>query len=333
MTSDGGSSAVRVRASVLVPVVERASDLRELHRALAEAIAVVAADYEFLYLVSGEFRAELDIALELRQHDPRRIRVLQFAQPVSEATALAEGFERARGEILFTAPAYFDAEPASLIQLYRALENGADLTFACRTSRRNGPVKRIQTAVFNTLASWATGTRFRDLASSTRALRREVAREIPLYGDFHRFLPALAHRLGFRVEEVPVPEDPRARAPLVYRPRTYFWRFLDLLSIFFLSYFTRRPLRLFGAVGTAFGFAGAAILLIVGTQRILGIGEGLAGRPILILGTLLLGLGVQGFTIGLLGELLLFFHARELREYRVAAIYETEAATLPERDD
>lgn len=310
--------------SVLVPVVERVDDLSALHDETARAIDGFAKDCEFLYLVSGEFGEALESARRIQERDPR-VRVLRFAQPVSEAAALSVGFQRARGERLITQPSYFDAEPAGLEALHAELEAGADLAFARRVGRRSGALKRAQTRVFNRLASFATGTRFGDMASSTRALRREVAEEMPLYGEFHRFLPALAHRLGFAVREVEVAEHARARAPAVYRPRTYFWRALDLLSIFFLSYFTRRPLRLFGAVGALFGLLGAGILALVAVQRIF-FGEPAADRPVLVLGTLLMGLGVQAFTIGLLGELLLFFHAREVPEYRVAAVYEADGS-------
>ncbi len=328
-------SAGPVDVSILVPVVERHDDLRELHRAVAPEAEKVGhgsdgrPGVEFLFLVSAEFDEAFRQALELHEGDPERVRVLRFAQPVSEATALATGFDRARGETLFTLPAYFDADPAGLSALAAKIESGADMVVAARTARRDGPVKRAHTATFSRLASWASGTRFRDVASGTRALRREITGELPLYGDFHRFLPLLAERAGFDVREVDVPQDPRAHAPRIYRARTYLWRSLDLLSLFFLSHFTRRPLRLFGAVGTLFGLLGVLILAVVSVQRFLG--EPLADRPILILGTLLLGLGVQAFTIGLLGELMLFFQARDVRDYRIAATYEADAPPLPER--
>jgi hypothetical protein len=318
------------RVSVLVPVVERHDDLRALHAAIAEAVAPLGKDPEFLYLLSSEFEAAFRQAMELRAAEPSRVRVIRCAQPVSEATALGVGFERARGDRLFTHPAYFDADPGCLRALAEALDGGADLAFASRTARRQGALKRLQSVGFNRLASWATQTRFRDLASATRALRREVLAEVPLYGDFHRFLPVLAQRMGFVVREVPAPQDARACAPSFYRPRTYLYRALDILSVFFLTHFTRRPLRLFGAVGTLFGGLGALILLELGFERIV-LEEAIAGRPVLVLGTLLVGLGVQAFTIGLLGELLLFFHAREIRDYRVAEVYEAEVPPLPPR--
>lgn len=325
-----GSTGARPigRISAIVPVVERHCDLRELHGALVPALEKLGAPYEVLYTVSAEFGDALAQAVELHRDDPSRVRVLRFARPVGEAVALATAFERASGDVLLSVPSYFDADLTGLGDLVGALERGADMAFACRTQRRDSAVKRLQTSVFNRLAGWATGTRFRDVASSTRALRREVAQEVPLYGDFHRFLPVLVHRLGFAVEEIPVSQDARASAPALYRPRTYLYRALDVLSMFFLSHFTRRPLRLFGAVATLFGALGSAILLVVAVQRVFG--EAVAGRPIVILGTLLVGLGVQALTIGLLGELLLFFHARDVRDYRIAEIYESDPPPLPE---
>jgi hypothetical protein len=315
--------------SVLVPIVERHDDLRELHRSLAPELEKLERPYEVLYLVSAEFEDAFEQARQLHDSDAEHVRVLRFARPVSEAAALASGFERARGEVLITVPSYFDADPRGLHALYTALGDGADFVFAKRTQRADGWLKRIQAAGFNRLAAWATGTRFRDIASGTRAVHREVLRELPLYGDFHRFLPVLAERVGFAVRAVDVPQDTRSAAPALYRPRTYLYRLLDLLSMFFLSHFTRRPLRLFGAVGAAFGVSGAGILLTVGIERLFG--EPLAGRPILVLGTLLVGLGVQAFTIGLLGELMLFFQARDVRDYRIAEIVECAEPPLPPR--
>lgn len=321
-------AAGNVDITVLVPVVERHDDLGELHRAVAPELEKIGRPYEVLYLVSSEFGRAFDQAIELHDSDPHTVRALRFARPVGEAAALATGFERARGAVVVTHPSYFDADPRGIGALLQTLEDGADMAFASRTQRSDGLIKKVQALGFNRLVGLATGTNFSDVASGTRAVYREVVLELPLYGDFHRFLPVLADRAGFKVWEVPVPQDQRASAPVLYRPRTYLWRALDLLSMFFLSHFTRRPLRLFGAVGTAFGLVGAAILVWLGVVRMLG--DPIAGRPILILGTLLLGLGVQAFTIGLLGELLLFFQARDVRDYRVAEIHEATDPALPE---
>jgi glycosyltransferase involved in cell wall biosynthesis len=299
----------------------------ELHRTVLPEVQKLGS-FEFLYLISAGFETSFRQALELHEKDPNHVRVLRFARRLGAADALAAGFARARGDVALLVPAYFDADPAGLGALCAALDHGADLAFAVRTGPRDGLLKRLQSALFSRFSSWASGAYFHDVGSATRALRREIIRDLPLYGEFHHFLPVLAHVAGFQVAEVPVARDPRSKAPSVYQLRTYLYRVLDLLSMFFLSRFTRRPLRLFGAAGTVFGAIGAVILLVTGLQRLLG--TPLADRPILILGTLLLGLGVQAFTIGFLGELLLFFHARDVRDYRIAEIYEAELPPLPE---
>jgi glycosyltransferase involved in cell wall biosynthesis len=316
-----------IRISVLIPVVERTDQLMDLHHSVLSEVQKLGS-FEFLYLISAGFEDAFEQALELHEKDPGHVRVLRFARRLGAADALAAGFDRACGDIAITIPSYFDADPAGLGALCAAIERGADMAFAVRTGRRDGLLKPLQSTLFSHLASWATGTHFNDVASATRAIRRDIIRDLPLYGDFHHFLPVLAHGAGFRVVEVPVARDPRSRAPRVYQLRVYLYRALDLLSMFFLSHFTRRPLRLFGAAGTVFGALGAVILLVTAVQR--GLGTPLADRPILILGTLLLGLGVQAFTIGFLGELLLFFHVRDVRDYRIAEIYEAEIPPLPD---
>jgi hypothetical protein len=306
--------------SALVPVTGRHDDLGELHRAIVPELAKLDPEFEVIYLVGTPSSAALAQALRLHETDGEHVRVVSFARPVMEAEALAVGFERARGEILFTVPPFFDAEPTALGVLHAAVCGGADLAFVTRGARA-GWIRRLPRRAFNLVASRATGTTFTDVASGTRALRRDVAAEIPLYGELTRFFPVLAHRLGFAVREVPAPVHPGSRRAGLHRPGVFVWRALDILSIFFLSHFTRRPLRLFGAVGSFFGVLGAAVLGMAALERLLG--TPLADRPILILGALLLGLGVQSFTIGLLGELLIFFHAREVREYRVSEFVES----------
>ena len=311
--------------SALVPVTGRHDDLAELHRAIVPELAKLDPAFEVIYLVGTSTGAALAQALKLHETGGARVRVVSFARPVMEAEALAVGFERARGGILFTVPPFFDAEPTALGALHAAVRAGADLAFVTRTAR-SGWLRRLPRRVFNLVASRATGTTFTDVASGTRALRRDVAAEIPLYGELTRFLPVLAHRLGFAVREVQAPVHPDSRGAGLHRPGVFVWRALDILSIFFLSHFTRRPLRLFGAVGSFFGILGAAVLGVAALERLLG--TPLADRPILILGALLVGLGVQSFTIGLLGELLIFFHAREVREYRVSEFVES-ASSIP----
>src|SRR5690606_13870338 len=177
---------------------------------------------------------------------------------------------------------------------------------------------------FHRLLRLITGERFRDLGCSVRVLNRQVIDEIDLYGDQHRLLPVLANRQGFRVLEVDVAQSPHDAFRGRYRLREYLHRVLDVLTVFFLVRFTKKPLRFFGTLGSAtFAIGGVAAAVLI-AQRLL-LGQPLADRPALLLACLFIVLGVQLFALGLLGELIIFTHARQLKEYRVANLVEAVA--------
>ena len=320
----------RPKISVLVPVLEPREELAVVHRETVAEIEKLGIDYEFLYLVGPESKPALPTIRELHRADPVRVRVIEVGHSVGGAAMLSAGTVEAEGEILLTLPSCYEVEPEAIGALYAAIQEGADLAFARRGPREGGH-GRLQSRIFNKLVAWAAGTDFTDITTDTRAIRREVLQEVPLYGDFHRYLPALAERVGFHVREVAAREHPRAAAS-PYRLADYLWRGLDLVSIFFLSRFTRHPLRLFGSIGAAFAAVGGLILVVVSLQRLF-FGQALADRPILVLSALLFGVGVQVLTIGLLGELVLFFHARNIRDYRISGVYEAPVPALPRDSD
>ncbi len=170
--------------------------------------------------------------------------------------------------------------------------------------------------MFHRLTRWFTGIELRDIASGVRAIRREVLEDLPLYGDLYRFLPVLAARDGYRVRELDTPQhraDARAR---VYRPSVYFRRLLDLLGLYFLVRFREKPLRFFGLVGALLAAVGGILLVVLFVQRVGG--QGIADRPVLLLGVLLVVLGVQAIALGLVGEIIVHVHAARFRRYRLS---------------
>ncbi len=323
----GGSSEKRV--SALVPVGDEPGSLLEIRDAIADQLERLARPFEILFLITRSNPA-IGTLRELWREDPDRIRVLEFEHSVGEAAMLRAGAELAKGALLLTVPAPLEVEPSAIGDLCSRADAGADLAVATRMASTSGRFGFLQSRIFNRLISLAAGMSIRDVASGTRVLRREVLTEIPLYGEFHRYLPILAERTGFRVVEVDSVPSSRVHRAAVYGPTTYLFRLIDVLSVLFISRFTRRPLRLFGSLGLAFLALGVPILAVVGVERILG--TPLGNRPVLVLGTMLVGLGVQAFTIGLLGELLLFFNAGSFRDYRVSELWEpaTPLAPLPE---
>lgn len=306
--------------SVLVSVTDQAGDIPKFHDALIDELNKLGEEYEVLYLLGASPEPVVQQVLSVRETNPEKVRVLRFAEAVGRAGQLSGGIEQSQGGILLTLSARFEVDFGVIAELHQAVLAGVDLAFASRQRGHTGVSARMQSELFNRLVSTASGRTFRDIASETRAIRREVLTETPLYGDFYRYLPLLAERLGFRVQEIPAEPHPEATASAVQPLRIYFWRAIDVLSIFFISRFTRHPLRLFGGVGAAFATSGLGILAIVALQRFAG--TPLADRPVLVLATLLVGLGVQAFTIGLLAELILFFQGRAIRDYRIAAVYE-----------
>jgi hypothetical protein len=314
--------------SVLIPITDEAEPLIEIHEALSKQLDRLGLGCEFLYLVGTARRESLDEVRSLWGRDAGRVRVLEFALPVTVSAMLAAGAEHATSEVLLTHPDAFEVDLDVLPKLWSAaVSERTDLAFASRTLERPRR-KDLQSRLFNLALSRLTGHAHADVASRTRALRRSMMRELPLYGDYHRYLPLLAQRAGFSVKEIACREHPRAKPARVRSPAAYLWRATEILSVLFLTRFTRYPLRLFGGIGVVASVLGGVILLVVGVERILG--TALAGRPILVLAALLIGLGVQTFAIGLLGELILFFHARRVRDYRIARIYQRDPAPLPE---
>jgi glycosyltransferase involved in cell wall biosynthesis len=299
--------------SVVIPVVERADDLLQVYRSFAEALDQRGQPYEFLFVFDGRFTPPPELlALAGDQHG---IRILRFAREFGETAALRLGIERSRGALILTLPAYFQVQPEGIGQLLDTVEHGADMAVANRSPRLDSWLNRMQSRAFHSILGGVSQQRFHDMACGVRAMQRSVAEALPLYGDLHRFIPALALREGYRVEEVPLAQHPSDARTRVYSPGVYFRRILDIAAFFFLSKFTEKPLRFFGLVGSIFLGAGSLISIVLFIQRVEG--QGIANRPILLLAVLLVALGVQLIGLGLVGEIIVHLRAPHRRAYRV----------------
>ena len=215
-------------------------------------------------------------------------------------------------------PAYQQVEVDDIPKLVAALEN-YDMVLARRWPRRDSITNRLQNRLFNFLLRLSTDLKIHDAGCSTRVFTRNVIEEIQLYGDLHRFFPVMAHRQGFRVIELDVTQSEKDIHRRFYAPGLYVRRMLDLLTIFFLIKFTKKPLRFFGLVGTTlFGLGVVSSLYLIVERLFFDIS--LADRPALFLSSLLIVLGVQIIAIGLIGEIIIFTHAKDLKEYKIDKI-------------
>lgn len=308
-----------VDLTVLIPVCGRRVDVGALWAEYEAGLRPLGLTYECIVILDG-LRPDVAPELERLASETDNVTLLELTRSFGESTALMAGFERARGQIILTLPAYHQIEPADLPKLVRALD-GCDLAVAHRTPRAGSPLERLRRAVFHGVIARVTGLSFRDLGCNARAVRRRVLEEIVLYGDQHRFLPVLADRQGFRVAEIAVRQSPRDRRPGRYPLREYARRALDIFTVFFLVRFTKKPLRFFGMLGTLVFATGLAVTAWLVAERLL-FDSALADRPALLLSSLLVVLGLQLFAIGLLGELIIFTHARELKDYQIDKVIE-----------
>ena len=316
--------------SIVIPVTERFDDPGTLFNAYRDALAETGRSLQFIYVLDGGFSG---LAAELRQIDPgpSTLEIISLTRPFGESAALTLGFEQARHDLVMTLPAYQQVEAQSLPQLLEAID-GADMTVGRRWPRHDSKINQWSTRIFHWLLQVMTHVSFRDIGCGARVIRRKVIDEVAVYGDQHRFLSILADRRGFRVVETDLPQASGEASLRVYRPGVYLSRLLDLMGVFFVARFTKKPLRFFGMVGSALMGAGALILIVAVMQRYF-MAMALSERPILLLGSLFVVLGVQLFALGLIGELIIFTHARDLKEYAVAETVnmEQEQAATSER--
>jgi glycosyltransferase involved in cell wall biosynthesis len=323
--------------SIVVPVVERHGDLEQLYREFAAELARLGRTAEFIFVVDEHLRGAVPALQEIQGSAGQEVAIVLLGGPFGESAALTTGFARARGARIVTLASYFQVEPSGLGPALQAVDDGADLVVGRRHPRIDSHFNRVQSRLFHGIVHSLTRTDFHDVSCGFKVMKRRVARELSLYGGLHRFIPLLALQRGFTVREIAVPQRQEDRATRYYGTPTYLGRLLDILNIFFLTKFTRTPLRFFGLLGAGLFALGVGIDLVVAIEKLL-FSTGLSDRALLLLGVLLMVLGVQTLSLGLIGEIIIFTHARNVRDYKVAEVIKNTgrpelAVVAPSLDD
>ena len=303
--------------SAIVVVGQRQDDLDSIARDYWRALETLKQPFELLFILDGQHPQALNVLSALRD-EGMPLKLIRLSRTFGEAAALMSGFDQACGEVIVTLPAYYQVDPAELPNLIEAAAT-SDLILARREPRRGGRFETLRRKTFHRLLSAITGHRFSDLGCGVRAMKRRVLEELRLYGDQHRFLPVLARNAGFRVLELDVRQSEHDEFRSHYRIREYLHRILDIFTIFFLVRFTKKPLRFFGMIGSIIFVVGGLILGLLVFERLF-LGIALADRPAMLLSSLLVVLGLQLVSLGLLGELIIFTHARAIKEYKIEQI-------------
>lgn len=289
--------------SIVIPAYNEAQSLPGLHAEIGAALAALGKSYEVIVVDDGS-RDDTFAALKcLAENDPHLIGV-RLRRNFGQTAAFAAGFELSRGEVVITMDADGQNNPADIPKLLAKIEEGYDIASGWRMNRQEPFfTRRIPSAIANRILAARTGVWLHDSGCSLKAYRSDVVKSIRLYGEMHRFIPALASGLGVRVAEVPVNDRARQFGKSKYGLSRTFRVILDLFTLNFLLGFQARPMQLFGGIGLLTGGAGLAILLYLAYLKIFE-GALLSNRPILWLGVMLVILGMQFLFFGLIAEML-----------------------------
>jgi len=298
----------RVEVSAVVPILDEVESLGVLHGELTEALRRLDRPYELIFVDDGSRDGSFE-ALEKLHRQDEHVRVLSLRRNFGKAAALAVGFREARGDIVVTVDADLQDDLTELPRLLARLEDSCDLVSGWKRERQDPHSKTLPSRLFNWVTGRVTGLRLHDFNSGFKVYRREVIEELHLYGELHRFIPALAAWRGFRVDEVPVHHRPRRFGRSKYGSARLWRGFLDLLTVLFLTRYTRRPLHLFGGLGLVAWTVGLSVNLYLTGLWLVGV-RPIGSRPLLAFGVLTMLVGIQFFSMGLLSELVLSYHTR-----------------------
>ena len=293
---------MRPELSVVIPVYNEVENVADLHAQLTAALEPMDRAYEILLVDDGSRDGTLARLLEIEAQDPA-VRVLRLRRNFGQTAAFAAGFDHARGEVVVTSDGDLQNDPADIPRLLETLEEGYDIVCGWRRRRRDPISKRLPSWLANRLISWATGVHLHDYGCSLKAIRADVVKHLRLYGEMHRFIPAVASWMGVTLAEVEVNHRPRERGQSKYGLGRIFRVLLDLFTVKFMLAYGTRPAHLFGLWGLGLGAGGAAILVYLAYVKFFQ-DEAIGGRPLLLVGFVLLLFGFLLINVGLLAEIL-----------------------------
>jgi glycosyltransferase involved in cell wall biosynthesis len=293
------------------------NEVQAIYSALRRGLEGYDHAFEIIFVDDASADNTYPQLLEIAQRD-RRVKLIRMRSSFGETSALDAGLRHAVGQLLVFATARVRVNMASLPRLLRKLEQGYDLVVGWRTPRQDAGINRIVSRAFNWLMNKLSKLQLHDINSSVIATHRQVLENITFYGNLNIFIPVLAARKGYKVTEEQIEQQPgRFRKSLSIAE--YIQRLLDIITVVFLTRYSKKPLHFLGFFGIIFTLAGLAMNFYLFVYRIFGFGA-IAGRPLLLLGALLLVIGLQMISIGLIGEMIIYTHAREIKEYNIEMV-------------
>ncbi|MHC1581751.1 MAG: glycosyltransferase family 2 protein [Candidatus Syntropharchaeia archaeon] len=303
--------------SIVIPVLNEEESIPYLVDSLER---VLEGEYEMIFVDDGSTDGTFSTLKRCRERN-ERIKIIRFRRNFGKAAALSAGFKHARGNIVITMDGDLQDDPAEIPNFIKKLEEGYDLVVGWKFDRKDPLSKTIPSKIFNKLTAIATGLKIHDFNCGFKGYRKEVLGDIRVYGELHRYIPALAYWKGYRVGEIRVKHHPRKYGRTKYGASRLIKGFLDLITITFLLQYTKTPLHLFGIVGLVSTFVSFVLgLYFLYIKYALGMAIG--NRPLLLLVLLLAMLGIQLISIGLLGEMIVSATRLPEDDYSIREIVE-----------
>ena len=288
--------------SIVIPLYNEEDNVDVLHQRLKETLGQLGLEYEILYVDDGSSDRTLAILEEIQAKD-KRIVVLSLRRNFGQTAAFAAGFDFARGDVVVTMDGDLQNDPKDIPKLLELIKDN-DLVSGWRRKRKDAFfTRRLPSILANWMISRVTGVKLHDYGCSLKAYRRDVIKNLKLYGEMHRFIPAVASWYGVRMAEVETTHYPRVRGKSKYGLSRTIKVLLDLITVKFLQSFSTKPLQFFGPIGLLSGALGFLVSLYLSIEKIF-FGKPIGGRPLLLLGALLIIVGIQLIGMGLLGEML-----------------------------
>ena len=288
--------------SIVVPVFNEEENLPELYSELEKILKKLNKSYEIIFVDDGSTDNSFKVLNEIKKKD-RNVKIIKLRRNFGKSTALSIGLKKAQGEIIITLDADLQDNPNEIPKFLKKIDEGYDLVVGWRFKRKDPITKKLPSKIFNWLTSILTGIKIHDFNCCFKAFRKEVAKNIKIYGELHRYIPVLAFWRGYRIAEVKVDHRPRKYGKSKYGVMRLVSGFLDLITVKFLITYAKRPLHFFGSIGIIsfiLGFLAGIYLLYLKFVNNYNIGD----RPLLILTVLMIILGMQFISIGLLGEMI-----------------------------
>lgn len=288
--------------SIVIPLFNEEENIKELHEKLKKTLDSLNKEYEILFIDDGSTDKTLSILEEIQAHD-KRVLVLSLRRNFGQTAAFAAGFDFARGDVIFTMDGDLQNDPADIPKLLELMKDN-DLVSGWRKKRKDPFLtRRLPSRIANWLISNVTGVKLHDYGCSLKAYRRDVIKNLKLYGEMHRFIPAVASWYGVRIAEVETVHYPRMRGSSKYGISRTIKVVLDLITVKFLQSFSTKPIQFFGPIGMISGMLGFLVSVYLTIDKIF-FDQDIGGRPLLLFGALLIIVGIQLIGMGLLGEMI-----------------------------